>query len=104
MSHLPSPEEKSGAVRSMFDRIAPRYDVLNRVMSLGQDMRWRRHAVERLHLPIGSVVLDVACGTGDLCRTIEEAGMQPIGLDFSFGMLSSAKTAAPLVQGDALKL
>jgi demethylmenaquinone methyltransferase/2-methoxy-6-polyprenyl-1,4-benzoquinol methylase len=88
----------------MFDRIAPRYDLINRMMTFGQDVRWRRRAVEQLHLPIGSVVIDVACGTGDLCREIESAGMQAIGMDFSFGMLSAAKTTVPLVQADALKL
>jgi len=104
VSHLPAPEEKSGAVRSMFDRIAPRYDLLNRMMTFGQDVRWRRKAVADLRLPFGSVVVDVACGTGDICREIEDAGMTAIGMDFSFGMLAAARTSAPLVQADALKL
>lgn len=104
MSHLPKPEEKASAVQSMFDRIAPRYDLVNRLMTFGQDVRWRKRAVSSLRLPFGATVLDVACGTGDLCREIEDAGMQAIGLDFSFGMLKAARTTAPLVQGDGLHL
>lgn len=104
MAPLPAPEEKFTAVRSMFDRIAPRYDLINRMMTFGQDVRWRRRAVTNLRLPFGSVVVDVACGTGDLCREIQDAGMRAIGVDFSFGMLAAAKTTAPLVQADGLKL
>ena len=104
MSPLPRPDEKSGAVRSMFDRIAPRYDLINRLMTFGQDVRWRRRAVAKLRLPYGAVVLDVACGTGDLCREIDDAGFRAVGADFSFGMLSAARTSAPLVQADAMNL
>lgn len=88
----------------MFDRIAPRYDVLNRALTFGLDTRWRKRAVKALGLPRGSVVLDVACGTGDLCRDLTDAELVPIGIDFSFGMLDAARTRAPLVQGDALGL
>jgi demethylmenaquinone methyltransferase/2-methoxy-6-polyprenyl-1,4-benzoquinol methylase len=104
MTPLPRQEDKFAAVQSMFDRIAPRYDLLNRLMTFGQDVRWRRRAVAQLRLPFGASVLDVACGTGDFCRELEIAGLQAIGVDFSFGMLSSARTAAPLVQADALRL
>lgn len=88
----------------MFDRIAPRYDLLNRMMTFGQDVRWRRRAVKELHLPFGSTVADIACGTGDLCRELQSAGLDAIGFDFSHGMLAAARTSAPLVQGDALHL
>ena len=88
----------------MFDRIAPRYDVLNRALTFGLDTRWRKRAVTALGLRRGSVVLDVACGTGDLCRDLADAQLVPIGIDFSFGMLDAARTGAPLVQGDALGL
>jgi demethylmenaquinone methyltransferase/2-methoxy-6-polyprenyl-1,4-benzoquinol methylase len=54
----------------MFDTIAPRYDLVNRVMTFGLDRRWRRTAVRALGLPSGSLVVDVACGTGDLCRDL----------------------------------
>ncbi|CAN5629246.1 bifunctional demethylmenaquinone methyltransferase/2-methoxy-6-polyprenyl-1,4-benzoquinol methylase UbiE [soil metagenome] len=101
---LPTGAAKVAAVRAMFDRIAPRYDLLNRLMTFGMDVRWRRRAVAALDLPAQSLVLDVACGTGDLCRDLAGAGHLPIGLDFSAGMLAAARTGAPLVQADALAL
>jgi demethylmenaquinone methyltransferase/2-methoxy-6-polyprenyl-1,4-benzoquinol methylase len=101
---LPSPEEKASAVRSMFDAIAPRYDVVNRIMTFGLDIGWRRRAVEMMQLPAGSWVADVACGTGDFCRELEKAGHKPIGFDVSAGMLREARVSAPLVQADGLRL
>jgi demethylmenaquinone methyltransferase/2-methoxy-6-polyprenyl-1,4-benzoquinol methylase len=101
---LPQGEDKVIAVRSMFDRIAPRYDLVNRIMSFGLDMRWRRQSVRRLAVPFGSTVLDIASGTGDYCRLLQAAGHQPIGVDMSLGMLENARTQAPLVQADALNL
>lgn len=88
----------------MFDTIAPRYDLVNRIMTFGLDRRWRRQAVRSLGLAPGSVVLDLACGTGDLCRDLAGAGYEPVGADLSLGMLSRARTDAPLVQADALEL
>jgi demethylmenaquinone methyltransferase / 2-methoxy-6-polyprenyl-1,4-benzoquinol methylase len=64
---LPEGEAKAKAVRGMFDAIAPRYDLVNRVMTFGLDRSWRRTTVTRLGLPAGSRVLDLATGTGDLC-------------------------------------
>ena len=101
---LPEGEAKATAMRSMFDAIAPRYDLVNRIMTFRLDVRWRRRTVRRLDLPNGSVVLDLACGTGDLCRDLERAGLAPIGMDLSWGMLAAARTSAPLVHGDALRL
>ena len=101
---LPEGEEKVEAVRSMFDAIAPRYDLVNRIMTFRMDVGWRRRTVHSLGLPVGSVVLDVACGTGDLCRELASQGLRPIGVDLSFGMLAAARTGAPLVHGDALRL
>jgi demethylmenaquinone methyltransferase/2-methoxy-6-polyprenyl-1,4-benzoquinol methylase len=101
---LPEGDEKVAAVRGMFDAIAPRYDLVNRIMTLRLDVRWRRLAVGSLALRRGSVVLDLACGTGDLCRELERAGLAPVGVDLSYGMLAAARTQAPLVQGDALRL
>jgi demethylmenaquinone methyltransferase / 2-methoxy-6-polyprenyl-1,4-benzoquinol methylase len=101
---LPEGAEKRNAVEAMFDRIAPRYDRLNRVISLGQDRRWRRHAVTALALEPGSSVLDIACGTGDLCDELTAAGYRAVGVDFSAGMLAAAHTAAPLVRADGLTL
>jgi len=88
----------------MFDTIAPRYDLMNRLMTFGLDRRWRMAAVRALHLMPGDRVLDVACGTGDLCRDLGAAGYEAMGIDLSAGMLRHARTAAPLVQGDALRL
>jgi demethylmenaquinone methyltransferase/2-methoxy-6-polyprenyl-1,4-benzoquinol methylase len=101
---LPPAEHKAEAVEAMFDRIAPRYDRLNRVLTFRMDVGWRKRAVRSLALPPGARVLDVACGTGDLCRDLVAAGYTPIGADFSAGMLHSAKTAAPLVRADALRM
>ena len=101
---LPTGDDKVRAVRSMFDTIAPRYDLVNRVMTFGLDVRWRRRTVTRLALPPGSRVLDLACGTGDFCRDLEAAGLSPIGVDLSWGMLAAARTDAPLIHGDVLDL
>jgi demethylmenaquinone methyltransferase / 2-methoxy-6-polyprenyl-1,4-benzoquinol methylase len=103
-SALPPDHDKAAAVRSMFDRIAVRYELVNRIMTFGLDSGWRRRAVESLRLPKGSLVVDVACGTGDFCRVLEGAGYHAIGVDFSAGMLAAARTSAPLIQADALRL
>jgi demethylmenaquinone methyltransferase/2-methoxy-6-polyprenyl-1,4-benzoquinol methylase len=103
-SDLPQGDDKVRAVRDMFDAIAPRYDLVNRVMTFRMDVGWRRRAVGSLALPPASRVVDIACGTGDLCRELASAGLVPLGVDLSFGMLAAARTDAPLVQGDALNL
>jgi demethylmenaquinone methyltransferase/2-methoxy-6-polyprenyl-1,4-benzoquinol methylase len=104
---LPEPDEKAAAVDAMFDSIAPRYDRLNRILTLGLDRAWRRTAVETLGLHAGARVLDVACGTGDLCREASAAGGWVVGLDRSAGMLAAADASgAPgsFVRGDGLAL
>ena len=101
---LPTGEAKATAVRSMFDAIAPRYDLVNRVMTFRMDVGWRKKTVRSLGLPSGATVLDLACGTGDLCRELARNGVRPIGADLSFGMLAAARTEAPLVHADALRL
>ncbi len=101
---LPQGDDKVRAVRGMFDAIAPRYDLVNRIMTFRMDVRWRRLAVRSLTLRPGSTVLDLACGTGDLCRGLAATGLDPVGVDLSFGMLAAARTDAPLLQGDALRL
>ena len=63
---LPQGDEKARMVRNMFDAIAPRYDLVNRVMTFRLDTRWRRRAVRDLALAPDSRVLDLAAGTGDL--------------------------------------
>jgi demethylmenaquinone methyltransferase/2-methoxy-6-polyprenyl-1,4-benzoquinol methylase len=101
---LPQGKEKEQAVREMFDSIAPRYDLVNRIMTFRLDVGWRKRSVRALDLPTGSRVIDLACGTGDLCIDLQAAGHHPIGLDLSAGMLANARTTAPLVHGDALNL
>lgn len=101
---LPTGDEKVQAVRSMFDAIAPRYDLVNRLMTFRMDVGWRKKTIASLRLPTGGVVLDLACGTGDLCRGLAGAGYRPIGMDLSYGMLANARTEAPLVHADALRL
>jgi demethylmenaquinone methyltransferase/2-methoxy-6-polyprenyl-1,4-benzoquinol methylase len=103
-SRLPQGEDKARAVRGLFDTIADRYDLVNRVMTLGMDVGWRRRAVRTLRLPGGSVVADLACGTGDFCRELHHNGYRAIGFDFALGMLLRAQTDAPLVQADVLHL
>ena len=101
---LPEGEEKRVAVRSLFDTISGRYDLVNRVMTLGMDVGWRRRAVRELRLPGQALVLDLACGTGDLCTELSRAGYRAVGFDFSHGMLAAATTSAPLVEADILRL
>lgn len=101
---LPQGDEKRKAVQAMFDTIAPRYDLVNRVMTFRMDVGWRRRTVRDLGLRPGSRVIDLASGTGDLCHDLERAGLRPVALDLSFGMLDHATTQAPRVQGDALTL
>lgn len=93
-------------VRSMFDRIAPVYDLMNRVMTAGLDQRWRRITVQAVVGP-GDRVLDACCGTGDLALAAELEGGIVTGLDFSARMLERARrksTTVEWVEGDVLAL
>jgi demethylmenaquinone methyltransferase/2-methoxy-6-polyprenyl-1,4-benzoquinol methylase len=94
------------AVRTMFDRISPVYDAMNRTMTLGLDRRWRRSAAEAV-VRYGDRVLDACCGTGDLAIAAREAGGSVTGLDFSPRMLERARAKSreiEWVQGDLLAL
>lgn len=94
----------------MFARIAGRYDLLNRSLSLGIDRRWRRAALRQAGPSRGRRVLDVCCGTGDLALAFEEEGARVVGVDFTPEMLARAlPKQAPgasgvFVHGDALQL
>lgn len=101
---LPVGDEKAASVQAMFDAIAPRYDLVNRIMTFRLDVRWRRQAIDALALPKGSLLIDLATGTGDFCRELAEAGFRSVGADFSFGMLTSARTNEPLLQGDGMQM
>ncbi len=104
---LPQGDEKRIAVRNMFDRIAPRYDLLNRLVSLGLDQGWRRQALDRVAVGQGDLLLDLACGTGDLCELARARGATVIGLDFAREMLRGASARgidAAFTNGDAGRL
>ncbi|HEX5585444.1 class I SAM-dependent methyltransferase [Gaiella sp.] len=93
-------------VRGMFDRIAPVYDAMNRVMTAGLDRSWRRLTVEAVVQP-GDRVLDACCGTGDLALAAEREGGVVTGLDFSPRMLERARRKSATVrwvEGDLLAL
>jgi demethylmenaquinone methyltransferase / 2-methoxy-6-polyprenyl-1,4-benzoquinol methylase len=88
----------------MFDRIAPVYDLMNRLMTVGLDRRWRRITVEQV-VRSGDRVLDACCGTGDLALEARRHGGEVTGLDFSERMLERARRKSAeieWVQGDAL--
>jgi demethylmenaquinone methyltransferase/2-methoxy-6-polyprenyl-1,4-benzoquinol methylase len=94
------------AVRTMFDRISPVYDAMNRTMTMGLDQRWRRVAASAVVRP-GDRVLDACCGTGDLALAAVRAGGRVTGLDFSERMLERARQKSAEVEwvhGDALAL
>ena len=92
----------------MFDRIAPRYDRMNRLMTGRLDQRWRKDQVRRLAIGPGDVVLDLASGTGDLTEIVLGTGAKAVALDFSRGMLLAGRERQgpgfPFVQGDGNRL
>lgn len=100
-----------GTVRAMFDRIVPRYDLMNHLMTVGMDVRWRG-MVARRAAAMGGRVLDVATGTGDVAFAMRAAGAREVvGLDFSPEMIAAAGAKArtrhtdiDFVIGDAMHL
>ena len=101
---LPDANDKAATVEAMFDRVAPKYDRMNRLLTMRLDVAWRRAAIRQIGLASGSLVVDLACGTGDMCNDLTVARYRPIGFDFSAGMLRAATTTAPLVRADVLRL
>lgn len=102
---LPTGTDKRTFVREMFDSIAPRYDLVNGLITFGLDSMWRRTAIRLLSLGPGALVADVGCGTGDLARTLVKLGYRAVGIDLSIGMLRVGDPGkAPLVQSDAAML
>jgi demethylmenaquinone methyltransferase/2-methoxy-6-polyprenyl-1,4-benzoquinol methylase len=91
----------------MFDRIAPRYDALNRVLTAGLDQTWRRTLLDAARVGPGDLVVDVACGTGDLAELARSRGARTVGVDFAREMLRGARRRgieAGFLQGDAAAL
>ena len=85
-----SSDDKRARVQAMFARIVPHYDLMNRLMTGGMDVRWRRLAVE-LSRPQGTQALDIATGTGDLAREmVRQGALEVVGLDFCGPMLEAA--------------
>ena len=101
---LPAGTQKAVAVQQMFDRIAPRYDLVNRIMTFRLDVRWRRLTVQSLQLAPHSLVVDLASGTGDFCRELLRQDLRALSFDFSFGMLAADTSRVPRTQADALCL
>jgi demethylmenaquinone methyltransferase/2-methoxy-6-polyprenyl-1,4-benzoquinol methylase len=108
---LPSSEDKPAYVNDMFARIAPTYDVMNRLMTLGQDQRWRRRLLEQCNLPTSGSLLDVGSGTGDIAYEAIRLnpGIRAIGADFTYEMMAAGVDkvpglCVPFVQADALVL
>jgi demethylmenaquinone methyltransferase/2-methoxy-6-polyprenyl-1,4-benzoquinol methylase len=91
----------------MFDRIAPRYDRLNRLITVGLDQRWRRAALEAIEIGPRDRVVDLACGTGDLAQLAAARGARVVAVDFAREMLRGARRRAvnaELVQADGVSL
>jgi demethylmenaquinone methyltransferase / 2-methoxy-6-polyprenyl-1,4-benzoquinol methylase len=108
---LPPASEKRSYVRRMFAAIAPRYDLMNRLMTLGRDRIWRRSTVKLCTLPRGGRLLDVATGTGDIAfeALLQDAGLQVTGIDLTREMMVCGRTkhpglSFPVLEGDALAL
>jgi ubiquinone/menaquinone biosynthesis methyltransferase len=110
MSAVPLPGEagRGRAVREMFDRIAPTYDLLNRLLALRIDVRWRRKMIAALGLRPGERLLDLCAGTMDVAAEAlrQEPGVRVTGADFALEMLrrGARKTGRPAANADALAL
>jgi len=107
LNALPEASQKRETVRRMFDRIASRYDGLNRLLTLGLDQRWRGRALADIAAGPGDRLIDLACGTGDLAERAAARGARVIGADFAGEMLRTARKRgvdARLVQADAAAL
>jgi len=89
MSHLPPAADHAAAIQDMFGRIAPRYDLMNRLMTFGQDLRWRRYVLRRAALPPGGWLLDIATGTGDIALQARRKmpGLHIVAADFTLPMM-----------------
>jgi demethylmenaquinone methyltransferase/2-methoxy-6-polyprenyl-1,4-benzoquinol methylase len=102
--------ERAHYVQSIFEKIAPRYDLMNRLMTGGQDIFWRKYVIRRAHIPAGGRLLDLGAGTGDLCREAlrQQPTCRPLAADFTLGMMRAGqKLGGPALDwtgADALHL
>jgi ubiquinone/menaquinone biosynthesis methyltransferase len=104
---LAAPDSKSRYVRRLFSTIAERYDLITRLLSYGQDRRWKARVAELAAARPGMRALDLACGTGDIAFTLAARGADVVGLDITHRMLQLARAkgrAAQFVTGDMLAL
>ncbi|HXF03587.1 MAG TPA: demethylmenaquinone methyltransferase, partial [Arthrobacter sp.] len=100
-------EKRPDEVAAMFDDVAPKYDLVNDVLSMGQTRRWRRIVVDAVGAERGQKVLDLAAGTGTSSEPYADAGIHVVACDFSLGMLRVGKRRRPdidFVAGDATNL
>ncbi|RAN71829.1 bifunctional demethylmenaquinone methyltransferase/2-methoxy-6-polyprenyl-1,4-benzoquinol methylase [Bacillus sp. SRB_336] len=100
-------EKRPEEVAAMFDDVAPKYDIVNDILSMGQTRRWRRVVVDAVGAVPGQRVLDLAAGTGTSSEPYADAGIHVVACDFSVGMLKVGKRRRPdidFVAGDATNL
>ncbi|MDO4253902.1 MAG: demethylmenaquinone methyltransferase [Kocuria sp.] len=99
--------KRKDAVTAMFDQVAPRYDITNDILSLGQARGWRKAVTEAVGAVPGELVLDLAAGTGKSSEPFADAGVQVVAADLSLGMLKVGRTRRPdieFIQADATML
>lgn len=102
-----TPQSKRQYVRNLFATIADRYDLITRVLSYGQDARWKARLVAMANVTAGARALDLACGTGDIAFAMAQRGARTIGLDITHRMLQLASLRSrrvPLIAGDMTSL
>ncbi len=92
MTHLQG-QDRADYVQDMFARIAGRYDTMNRLMTFGQDVRWRQYVIRQANLPAGGRLLDIATGTGDIADEGQRQvpGLRAVGGDFTIEMMRAGK-------------
>jgi len=108
------PAERAQRIQTMFGRIARRYDLMNRLMTMGRDQAWRKLTAQALNPPSGGAVLDLATGTGDLAFAVRDAWPQArvTAMDFAYPMMQFGQVKQQargdgkvwFAQGDALRL